>query len=324
MRVVSLAEVAPEELQGVFQQEIEHWQKGLFWDYRPAVELIGKHMRSQSLPGHAVRSAPGAAVGYCYYLIDHPVGYIGNLYVRGEFAGTDAYPALLQAVVNSLRWWGDVKRIECQIFPFNCDLFPLFEGHGFRTVQRHFLCLPLECFDGDIPCAPCETGFRIVPWERTFFAAAADVIYNSYRDSPDYGLCRDYQSREGCIRFLRNLVDNPGCGVFTPDTSYVAFDKQGELCAILVTSRIAAETGMIPQISVRRDCQNKGLGTLLLFSYFREARKRGLKRITLSVSEANQRACQLYLRLGFQKAKEFQAFIWEGGTRASEHRDWPS
>lgn len=310
MQVVFLSEVAPEQLQEVFQQEIQFWRDELFWDYRPAVELISKYMRSQSLPGHVVASPSGAIVGYSYYLMDESVGYIGNLYVRDEFAGAEAYRALLQRTLYSLTLSSKVQRIECQVFGFNFDLTPLFQESGFRTLKRHFLSLSVAKVNGYAPGASCGAGFRIVPWEHRFFTPAAEVIFDSYRGSSDYALCLDYQSPEGCIRFLSNLVDNPACGTFTSDTSYAALDDSGQLCAILVTSQIGPETGMIPQLSVRNACQGKGLGTLLLYTYFREAKKRGLKRITLSVSDANQGAYQLYRRLGFQETKDFHAFIW--------------
>lgn len=66
---------------------------------------------------------------------------------------------------------------------------------------------------------------------------------------------------------------------------------------------------MIPQISVRRHCQGNGLGSALLKTYLAQATKRGLKHLTLSVSEANPRAYQLYQRLGFRKLKDFHAFV---------------
>jgi len=117
------------------------------------------------------------------------------------------------------------------------------------------------------------------------------------------------KSREGCIRFLNNLVKHPGCGTFSPQTSYVVLDSEEQVCGVLLTSKISPDTGMIPQISVRNDCQGKGIGSYLLRTYFKDARESGLERITLSVSEANEGACRLYDRLGFQKTRDFHAFV---------------
>jgi ribosomal protein S18 acetylase RimI-like enzyme len=86
---------------------------------------------------------------------------------------------------------------------------------------------------------------------------------------------------------------------------------------VLITSVISEGTGMIPQISIRPDCQGKGLGTYLMRRYFAAARHSRLARITLSVSERNSRAHSLYRRLGFKETKPFYAFVWTDGERAA-------
>ncbi|MCZ6770146.1 MAG: GNAT family N-acetyltransferase [Acidobacteria bacterium] len=312
MQTVALSQVDSQELERTFQQEIQWWQNELFWDYQPAVSLIKKFIASRSLSGWALKTDAGSLSGYSYYVINHPVAYIGNLYIRSERASPAGYAELLDKILHSLRSGQEIRRIESQIFAFNCDLVPLFEQHEFTALKRHFLSLPLDhLVEGKK--SELQPEFQISQWENRFFFPAAEVIYNSYDGSPDYELCHDYQSSEGCIRFLRNLVQHPGCGIFSPRISYVALDCEERVCGVLLTSKISPDTGMIPQISVRSDCQGKGLGSFLLQTYFREARQSGLERITLSVSEANHRACQLYLRLGFRKTKDFHAFVRDLG-----------
>ena len=309
MDAVRLAEVDSEQLEDVFQQEIQCWQEELFWDYQPAVSLIRQYVSSRSLSGWAVRTDQGALSGYSYYVVNHPVGYIGNIYVRSDCATPRTYSHLLDKILHSLNSGSKIQRIESQLFAFNCDLAPLFESRGFVAVERHFLSLCLNQPENRQWYADEPNGFRISKWEKRFLGPAADVIYNSYQDSPDRLLCYDYQSPEGCTRFLRNLIRHPSCGIFTPETSWIALDSNHELCAVLLTSKIAPKTGMIPQISVRCDCQGMGIGSGLLKRYFQEARRSGLDQITLSVSDANQGAHQLYLRLGFQEQKAFHAFV---------------
>jgi len=41
-------------------------------------------------------------------------------------------------------------------------------------------------------------------------------------------------------------------------------------------------------------------------------RRRGFSLLSLTVTEANQRAVELYLRLGFDTQRVFDAFVWEG------------
>lgn len=313
MRVVSLSKVNCEELEEIFRQEIRYWQDELLWDHHPAVALIKKYMSSRSLSGFAVTADAGAFSGYSYYIINEPVAYIGSIYVRSEDATAETYAKLLSKILHSLRSKEKVQRIESQIFAFNCDLAPLFQQHGFTATKRYFLSLALDDLPEEEETEIRTSGYRVARWERRFFFPAAEVIHDAYRGSPDCQLCHDYQSRQGCIRLLRNLVENPGCGSFTSATSYIGFDTAGRVCAVLVSSKIGPATGMVAQISVRKDCQRKGLGSLLLRTYFKKAKKSGLKRVSLSVSEENQGALQLYLRLGFQKTKDFHAFVRDEG-----------
>ncbi len=318
MDIVALSQVNSQDLEGIFKQEIQCWQDELFWDYQPAVSVIKQYISSRSLSGWAIKTDSGTLSGYSYYVINEPVAYIGNLYVRSECASAAAYAELLNQILHSLSNGNQIRRIESQLFAFNCDLVPLFQKHGFTAIKRHFLSFPL-----DQPHEEKELGsqpnFRVSRWENRFFFPVADVICNSYRDSTDYRLCHDYQSREGCIRFLNNLIKHPGCGTFSPKTSYVVLDSDEQVCGVLLTSRISPDTGMIPQISVRSDRQGKGLGSYLLRTYFKDARESGLERITLSVSEANEGACRLYNRLGFQKTRDFHAFVRDSLEEAPNH-----
>jgi hypothetical protein len=182
---VRLAEIDSEQLEDIFQQELQCWQKELFWDYHPAGSLIRKYVSSRSLPGWAVRTAQGPLSGYSYYVVNHPVGHIGNLYVRSECATPRTYSHLLDKTLQSLNSSSRIQRIESQLFAFNCDLTHLLESHGFVAVERHFLPLCLNQskngqLKGDEP-----KDFRILKWEKRFFSPAAEVIYDSYQVSPD-------------------------------------------------------------------------------------------------------------------------------------------
>ncbi len=310
MRVVPLSEVRIESAAELFEEEIQCWKSELFWDYRSAVGLISKYIKAGTLPGYALTTARGEVVGYSYYAVNYPLGYVGNIYVRGKSASPRNYDLLLNPTINSLQSWGRVRRIECQAFSFNCDLAPLFVRHGFEALERHFLYRTLSSGKVKRRSSDGAFSFRIVNWEARYLEPAAQVVFDSYQTSADYEICKDYQTPQGCVRFLRNLVDSPGCGTFFPETSYLALDDQGRTCAVLITSKISQETGMVPQISVRRDCQGKGVGSRLLTTYFESAYRQGLKRVALSVTNSNRGAHQLYSRLGFNTARDFHAFIW--------------
>jgi len=309
MQVLPLAVASPALLEQVFAEELEDWKAQLSWDYSSAVALIKRHISCRSLPGFFLANG-SAAAGYCYYVISPPLGYLGNIYVVRAHSSQSTYDLLITSALRALQAHPDVRRIESQVFGFNCDVSPIMLRERFLALRRHFMTLPLEQDPSPDEAHRQPPGFRILPWDRGYFLPAADTIYDSYSDSPDHDMCYDYQSREGCVRFLRNLVDNPGCGKFSPETSRIALDSTGRVSGVLITSLISPGTGMIPQISIRREAQGKGLGTALLTRYFKAAKDRGLERITLSVSAQNANAHRLYSRLGFRETKEFYAFIW--------------
>ena len=309
MQVLPLAVASPALLEQVFAEELEEWQAQLSWDYSAAVALIKRHISCRSLPGFFLADGSTAA-GYCYYVIAPPLGYLGNIYVVRDCASESAYELLIPSALRALQAYPDVRRIESQVFGFNCDVSPIMVREHFVALRRYFMTLPLDPDPSPDQGYPVLPDYRILEWDRGYFLPAADAIYDSYAGSPDHDMCYDYQSREGCLRFLRNLVDNPGCGRFSPETSRIALDATGRVSGVLITSLIRPGTGMVPQISIRRAAQSKGLGTALLIRYFKAAKEQGLAQVALSVSAQNARAHRLYSRLGFQETKEFYAFIW--------------
>jgi GNAT superfamily N-acetyltransferase len=311
MEVAPLRNSSIDQLRAVLREELETWDSQLTWDYGSAQELVKTFLSAGSMPGFTVTGDSGEPVGYTYYVIDRPVAFIGATYVQHASAGPEAYRLLLEPTISFLTKLKIVDRIEAQLFPFNYDHEPIFTEHGFTALKRFFLSLelsrntPLVSEQGQ-----SKSRFRMIPWKRDLLKAGSEVIHDSYIGSPDHGLCRDYQSTEGCLRLLTNLTESPACGKFSDEDTKLAVDGEGELCGVLVATRIRADTGMVPQLSIRRDCQGKGLGTRLMKSYLLGLQRQGLKRATLSVSQANSGAHRLYCRLGFELVKEFHAFIW--------------
>ncbi|HSR70002.1 MAG TPA: GNAT family N-acetyltransferase [Acidobacteriota bacterium] len=296
-------------LEPLFQEEIECWRRELHWDFSPSAQLIRRFVSSQSLPGFVLEGSGRELLGYTYFIANNPVGFIGDLFMPEAHSSFKGYQMLLDKAVQSLTSRPQVKRIECQIISFNLPLKDLFLEKGFQALPRCFLTYDLRRQQEEPAGQP--NGFRVEKWQRRYFEAAARTVQDSYRSSPDFELCYDYQSLQGCSRFLRNLIDNPGCGTFQPSTTLLAMDAEGEVCGVLVTSLISPRTGMIPQISISRRWQGRGVGTHLLRRYFAVARRQGLRRITLSVSAANEGAHRLYRRMGFELKKSFHAFLWK-------------
>jgi ribosomal protein S18 acetylase RimI-like enzyme len=315
MELAPLSQVSQEKLAPLFCEEASHWRSQLFWDYRPTLRLVNKLVAARSLPGFVLKFGRDV-VGYAYFVFDRPVGFIGGLYVLDSYADHANYSQLIQRLVAKMRGIDYLDRIESQVMPFNVEFAPDFVKLGFKALPRYFLSVEIgrKMQIGSMQGVD-EFGFQ--SWRPEFKAPAAAVIYDSYVESPDVNLCRDYQSQEGCARFLRNLIGTPACGKFSRTDTLVALSKEGEVCGVLLATEIDAGTGMIPQLSVLREYQGRGIGSGLLAEYMKGASRKGLKRVSLSVSLANSRAFDLYRRLGFKTVKEFHALIWEAPSAPS-------
>lgn len=312
MQIIPLNDCPPEKLDPLFEEEIHHWSESVFWDYRSTLNVIKGFILGKTLPGFALMSGDNA-VGYSYFVVDRPVSFIGGLYVINECAGPETYALLLERTASTITGAPNVERVETQLFEFNYRFRSLFDACGFRPRRRHFLVCDLN--SALIPAiedlGDGKPAWRFIRWQDKFIGSAAEVIYDSYQGSYDSTICWDYQSRQGCLRFVRNLIENPACGQFFGEDTLVALDSRGQLCGILLGTRISRGTAMIPQISIRRDCQGRGLGSAMLNTYLAHCREQGLARVTLSVSEGNDRAFRLYQRKGFEILKSFHAFIWD-------------
>ena len=61
---------------------------------------------------------------------------------------------------------------------------------------------------------PLSPGLRIEPWSDRAFDAAARLIQLAYTDHVDGQINDQYCSEAGSLRFRRNIVLLPGCGIF--------------------------------------------------------------------------------------------------------------
>jgi len=133
----------------------------------------------------------------------------------------------------------------------------------------------------------------------------------SYRNQTDSEICEDYRTKAGCESYLRSLVENPGCGIFMPEASFMGIDGQNAPCGFVICCRISNGAGMIPQIAVHPSYQGRNLGNALMIRSFMQLRALGFHSVSLTVTKKNRRAFDWYQRLGFKIRKEFGAYVWE-------------
>ena len=115
------------------------------------------------------------------------------------------------------------------------------------------------------------------------------------------------------MRFLNNIVRFPGCGVFDPEASFVAIHQPtNALIGLILCSRVRDDVGHVTQVCLVPEHRGQGLGEALLDSTCAALRHGRFNVLTLTVTEANQRAVDLYRKLGFAIRRVFDALVWEG------------
>lgn len=325
IEILDLRHFAAPMFHGVLDTEAALWKQRLNWDYRTSTRLLLQYLDSHMLPGYAaVRD--GRVIGYAFCVYEDAKAVIGDV-----FAGSDAADGslaalgsahaieetLLKHLLETLLNSPQIDRIESQILLLPAETHAgLFRQAGFRVFRRLFMVRSLQ---GSHPAPavhlPAELLMR--PWRDEDLAGAAELIAEAYSGHPDSQINDQYCSVHGSMRFLNNIVRYSGCGVFCAPVSLVIVHRQSrELVGLLLGSRVSQESGHITQICVHPSYRRCGLARTLLSVAHHGFVRQGVSEISLTVTEANSRAIELYLSEGYTTTHRFDAAVWERPQRA--------
>ena len=126
-----------------------------------------------------------------------------------------------------------------------------------------------------------------------------------------------YRSVHGSLRFLNNIVRFSGCGVFSPPVSHLVIDRiSREMVALVLGSRVSPESGHITQLCVHPEYRSRGLARNLINLAASCFLRQGVSEISLTVTEANTDAIDLYRAEGYGCAHSFDATVWQRNRMA--------
>jgi len=304
VRTRPLTEIALRELRPLLEEESVHWSAQLYWDFSDVCAAVSSGLERRALTGFVVQEGPHPAA-YCYYMLDGGRAIVGSLFAAAGFRGKGLEESLLDCVLSAAQGRPGNDRVECQtLFSTSRKADERFTRAGFESRPRHYLVRPLA---GAV--AATRAGFKLRPLRREDLAAAAQIIHRSHQGTLDAALNLTYATPALCRSFVETLVLRAGCGRFDPEASLVAEGSNG-LVGVLLASQLSTTNGHICQVSVLRDEQSRGLGTVLVTSALAGFRRQGLTSASLSVTLENERAYRLYRTLGFRLRKEFAAHAW--------------
>ena len=308
-QILDLRQIQSRSLEPLFQEEIRHWRDELHWDYRPSIELIKKFIDSRALGGYAAME-DGRPAGYGFYVLEDHKGLIGGLYVSSHFAQENITKKLITEMVTALHATPRLARIEAQLMPFGSKLDPTFLSQYFKLHDRQFMLLPLAA--AKLSVKQISAGLKVEPWSDRAFEPAARLIQLAYANHVDGEINDQYRSEAGGVKFLRNIVLLPGCGVFLPEASFIVRSVTGDRpVGMILTSTVAEGVGHTTQICVMPGHQGAGIGRALMETSIQALRRRDYQAVSLTVTSINTSAVRLYEHLGFQTIKKFAAGVWQ-------------
>ncbi|MCU1298370.1 MAG: GCN5-related N-acetyltransferase [Acidobacteriaceae bacterium] len=314
MEILDLRHFSSGDLRPLLEDENQVWAELLSWDYSGSADMILRYVDAKILPGYAAIER-GQIFGYAFFVYEGGKGVVGDLFVRdgGRLRNPAEVEAqLLTHVIETLQQSPGVHRVEAQLLAHESGVVARpFVAQGFSQHPRLFMVLPVNellkhttHLDKDI---------EIRRWSEEHYQPAAAVITHAYRGHVDAEINDQYRTVGGSLRFLNNIVRFPGCGIFDPDSSFVAIHKNARsLVGMVLCSRVRHDVGHVTQVCVVPEYRSHGIGESLLAAAVANLRQRKFSLLSLTVTETNDRAVELYKHLGFDTKRVFDAFVWEG------------
>lgn len=308
MEILDLRQICARDLESLLEEENRLWREQLRWDYSGSADLIRRFVDARALTGYAALD-DGRPVGYSFFVYEEYKGLIGNLFVSSRYCGATE-GQLLTHVIETLQETPGICRIEAQLMTFGSgSLDHTFRRESFRSYGRQFMMLELE--RGPRLEAQAAGGVKFIPWQDRFFDEAAALITLAYRDHIDSKINDQYQTLHGAARFLKNIIQYPGCGSFHAPGSLLAFDQRtGMLCGLVLTSVVCNDVGHVTQVCVTPEFHGTGIGYELMRRAVEAFRAEQFAGVSLTVTSGNRPAVRLYDRMGFHTLKEFSAYVW--------------
>jgi ribosomal protein S18 acetylase RimI-like enzyme len=314
LEILDLRHFSSVDLRPLLNDETQLWSRLLSWDYAASAEMILRYVEAKILPGYAAVDR-GRVFGYSFFVYEGSKGVIGDLYVTNGTRLPNAREVelkLLTHVIETLQQSPGIHRVEAQLLAHEANAVsrPFLET-GFQRHPRLFMVLALGSSPAEKTLTHPEVEIR--PWTDNDYQPSAAVITAAYRGHVDAQINDQYHTLSGSLRFLNNIVRFPGCGVFDPDSSFVALDRRARsLIGLILCSRVRHDVGHVTQVCVLPEYRSRGIGESLLAATSANLRRRNFSLLSLTVTEANAKAVALYRHLSFETKRIFDAFVWQG------------
>lgn len=312
--LVDLRHLRSEDLDLLLDEEVATWRDLLDWDFGKSADLVRRFVDLRALQGFALVEER-EATGYAYYVLEEHKGLIGDLFVRASHRSVENESRLIESVLESMIGAPQISRIESQLMMHSAGPHAIPMPRFLSSFERNFMMLELEhaSFGPARRRGPAAARVYFDRWSEHHQEPAAQLIATAYRGHVDSLINDQYRSVPGARRFLFNIVQYPGCGIFFKPASVAAFDRTtGRISGICLASLVLPYCGHITQICVAPWVRGTGVGYELLRQSLEALRGAGCVRTSLTVTASNTEAIKLYEQVGFATIRKFFAYVWEG------------
>ncbi len=344
--ILDLRHFSARQLRPLLEQEADAWNQRLRWDYRQSTELLLQYLDSRILPGF-VALVRGRICGFCFCVYEGQKAVVGDIYAsRHESDPLAIVETLSRHLLETLESSPETLRIEAQLLLYDEGVLPPIFSAAISPQSRiniyTRLFLELDLSAGPAPAHPGSTAptparrllggkpetrqataaaaaahaFLIPPelelcrWSPTFYQPVAELIQRAYAGHLDSDINDQYRTLAGSQRFLHNIIRFPGCGTFDGDCSYVLRERSTNTpVGVLLCSRVAPDTAHVTQLCLDSAWRGRQLGRALLSVTLDHLPTRRYRYLTLTVSEANTPAVELYRSAGFHTRRRFNALV---------------
>jgi ribosomal protein S18 acetylase RimI-like enzyme len=313
--ILDLRHFSAPMLRPVLDAEAQVWKERLHWDYRASARLLMQYLDNRMLPGFAAVVAE-QVIGYVFCVYEETKAVIGDVFALDKTGQSEEAhqfeDMLLKHLLELLAASPQVDRIESQLLLHPSESHSeIFRKAGFEIYRRLFMVQQLVgLWSAPQPDLPNELELR--SWRDEDLTPAARLICDAYRNHPDSMINDQYRSVHGSMRFLNNIVRYSGCGTFSAPVSHVVVHRTNrEFVGLVLGSRVSLGSGHITQLCVHPAYRRHGLARMLLGMAGFHFMRQGATEISLTVTEANQQAIDLYFSEGYNCTHRFDAAVWE-------------
>jgi ribosomal protein S18 acetylase RimI-like enzyme len=314
LEILDVRHFSARQLRPLLEHESRVWQQRLRWNYNDATELLLQYLDSRILPGFVALDR-GKICGFTFCVYEGYKAVIGDAFAvdNNSLSAAATTQELLRQLLQVLRHSPEIDRIEAQLLLHDTGVIeePFQQAH-FQTYRRLFMEVPLDNRASPFPLTPLSSDFELRRWAPSDYQPAAELIHAAYEGHIDALINDQYCSLAGSLRFLHNIVRFPGCGIFEAKSSWVITDRATRtLAGIVLCSRVRQDTAHITQLCIAPRYRGRKLGAHLLKHAMNELARINCEAITLTVTEANPAAVDLYIDSAFTIRHTFDAYVFD-------------